>query len=236
MHTQPVCLYACPHVCNTSWLGLTTCFDASKNDSSFQCSRIPRNSPTRPIPFAQLERSSDLRLVGRMQTDAEPQLEPCRLPHCDALSCSFALFCASWPPARLFGKACLACLERARSAMQALGEAFDRDSSGVSEVDCVFVSISTAPLDTRWRHVRRGLGESLPPPPLPGPLSPSPPVAGPRRNRPGAWHLMCARMLSRTLQRTPMLIHGSAHRCYRHHARAVLLWAGFLLPFDGSGQ
>ena len=120
--------------------------------------------------------------------------------------------------------------------MQALGEAFDRDSSGVSEVDCVFVSISTAPLDTRWRHVRRGLGESLPPPPLPGPLSPSPPVAGPRRNRPGAWHLMCARMLSPTLQRTPMLIHGSAHRCYRHHARAVLVWAGCRLPVDGSGQ
>ena len=50
MHTQPVCLYACPHVCSTSWLGLTTCFDASKNDSSFNARIFPPTRPPGPSP------------------------------------------------------------------------------------------------------------------------------------------------------------------------------------------
>ena len=85
-------------------------------------------------------------------------------------------------------------------------------------VDCVSVCIPVAPLGIQWWHVRHGVGESLPPPPLRVALSPWLAVARPRRSRPGASHLMCACTVSPILQRT--LIHDS-------HAHS---WNGASLP------
>ena len=65
-------------------------------------------------------------------------------------------------------------------------------------------------------------------------LSPRLAVARPRRSRPGASHLVCACTVSPILQRTPMLMHGSGHRCHRQHVRGDVVWRCRWVPVDTS--